>query len=143
MAVVARIQANLAEARRSVRPGFRVLASTNLRVLMAGNWRDYTKQPKVCHMQMLRQVVTPLGSFNCPAHRGVEKAKLGGKELWQVPAAAQHATAKLLADFDASHECREVTCLYNSTNWWLEELIEAGKPLPQEAPAPEARDWFL
>jgi hypothetical protein len=142
-AVVARIQANLAEARSSVRPGFRVLASTNLRVLMAGNWRDYTKQPKVCHMQMLRQVVTPLGSFNCPAHRGVEKAKLGGKELWQVPAAAQHATAKILGEFDASHECREVTCLYNSTNWWLEELIEAGKPLPKDAPAPEARDWFL
>jgi hypothetical protein len=94
-------------------------------------------------MQMLRQVVTPLGSFNCPAHRGVEKAKLGGKELWQVPAAAQHATAKILGEFDASHECREVTCLYNSTNWWLEELIEAGKPLPKEAPAPEARDWFL
>ncbi|MBL8738874.1 MAG: radical SAM protein [Planctomycetes bacterium] len=142
-AVVARIQTNLAEARNVVRPGFRVLASTNLRVLMAGNWRDYTKQPRVCHMQMLRQVVTPLGSFNCPAHRGVEKAKLGGKELWQVPAAAQHATAKLLADFDASHECREVTCLYNSTNWWLEEMIEAGKPLPKDAPAPEARDWFL
>jgi organic radical activating enzyme len=82
-AVTARIQQNLQEARAAVRPGFRVLASTNLRVLMAGNWRDYTKQPKVCHMQMLRQVVTPLGTFNCPAHRGVEKAKLGGKELWQ------------------------------------------------------------
>ena len=26
--------------------------------------------------------------------------------------------------FDASHECREVTCLYNSTNWWLEKMIE-------------------
>jgi len=33
--------------------------------------------------------------------------------------------------------------IHSSTNWWLEELIEAGKPLPQEAPAPEARDWFL
>ena len=62
-AVIARIQQNLAEARASVRPGFRVLASTNLRVLMAGTWRDYTKQPKVCHMQMLRQVLTPLGTF--------------------------------------------------------------------------------
>jgi hypothetical protein len=142
-AVTARIQQNLAEARAAVRPGFRVLASTNLRVLMAGNWRDYTKQPKVCHMQMLRQVVTPLGTFNCPAHRGVEKAQLGGKELWQVPAAAQHATAKILADFDASHECREVTCLYNSTNWWLEEMIEAKAELPQHAPAQEQNDWFL
>ena len=142
-AVTARIQQNLAEARAIVRPGFRVLASTNLRVLMAGNWRDYTKQPKVCHMQMLRQVVTPLGTYNCPAHRGVEKAKLGGKELWQVPAAAQHETAKILGAFDASHECREVTCLYNSTNWWLEELVDASAELPTEAPGVEQRDWFL
>ena len=142
-AVIARIQQNLEEARAAVRPGFRVLASTNLRVLMAGTWRDYTKQPKVCHMQMLRQVVTPLGTFNCPAHRGVEKAQVGGKELWQVPPAAQHATVKLLDSFDASHECREGTCLYNSTNWWLEELVEASAPLPEEAPAPEQKDWFL
>jgi hypothetical protein len=38
---------------------------------------------------------------------------------------------------------RSPTPPQQSTNWWLEELIEAGKPLPQEAPAPEARDWFL
>lgn len=142
-AVIARIQHNLEEARAVVRPGFRVLASTNLRVLMSGTWRDYTKQPKTCHMQMLRQVVTPLGSFNCPAHRGVDKAQLGGKDLWQVPAAAQHATARLLDSFDASHECREVTCLYNSTNWWLEELVNATAALPDAAPAPEQNDWFL
>lgn len=142
-AVIARIQQNLVEARAAVRPGFRVLASTNLRVLMSGTWRDYTKQPKVCHMQMLRQVVTPLGTFNCPAHRGVDKAQLGGKELWQVPPAAQHATAGMLGAFDASHECREVTCLYNSTNWWLEEMVTAGAPLPEQAPGTEQRDWFL
>jgi pyruvate-formate lyase-activating enzyme len=142
-AVIARIQQNLADARAAVRPGFRVLASTNLRVLMTGTWRDYTKQPKVCHMQMLRQVATPLGTFNCPAHRGVQKAQLGGKDLWQVPAAGQHATAKLLGQFDASHECREVTCLYNSTNWWLEEMVEAKSPPPAETGVPEQRDWFL
>lgn len=142
-AVIARIQQNLAEARAAVRPGFRVLASTNLRVLMTGTWRDYTRQPKVCHMQMLRQVVTPIGTFNCPAHRGVEKAQLGGKDLWQVPPAAQHATAGILGSFDASHECREVTCLYNSTNRWLEELVASSAPLPEQAPGQEQRDWFL
>ena len=142
-AVIARIQKNLEEARAVVRPGFRVLASTNLRVLMAGTWREYTHQPKVCHMQMLRQVVTPLGTFNCPAHRGVEKAQLGGKELWAVAPAAQHATAKILDSFDASHECREVTCLYNSTNWWLDEMVNTDAALPEAAPAAEQRDWFL
>ena len=80
-------------------------------------------------MQMLRQVLTPLGTFNCPAHRGVQKAQLGDKGLWEVPPAAQHATAKILGEFDASHECREVTCLYNSTNWWLEELVTLAREL--------------
>ncbi len=141
--VIRRIEANLAEARAAARPGFRVLASTNLRVLMAGSWRDFTKQPKTCHMQMLRQVVTPLGTFNCPAHRGVQKAQLGGKELWADPAAGQRETARILGGFDASHECREVTCLYNGTNWWLEEMIEASAPLPDEAPAIERNDTFL
>jgi hypothetical protein len=89
------------------------------------------------------QVVTPLGAFNCPAHRGVEKAKLGGKDLWTVPPAAQHATTRLLDGFDASHECREVTCLYHGANWWLEELIDSGRPLPGVTGAAERRDWFL
>jgi len=142
-AVIARIQANLEEARGVVRDDFKVLASTNLRVLMSGTWRDYTKQPKVCHMQMLRQVVTPLGTYNCPAHRGVEKAKLGDKNLWAVAAAGQHDTTRVLRDFDAQVECGEVTCLYNGTNWWLEELVNASAPLPEEAPGCEQRDWFL
>ena len=142
-AVVSRIQANLEEARASVRDDFRVLASTNLRVLMSGTWQDYTKQPKVCHMQMLRQVVTPLGTYNCPAHRGVQKAMLGDKDVWAVPPAAQHKTTRLLDTFDASVECGEVTCLYNSTNWWLEELVNASADLPKVAPGPEQRDWFL
>ncbi len=142
-AVVARIRANLDEARRVVRDGFRVLASTNLRVLMAGSWRDFTNQPRVCHMQMLRQVVTPLGTYNCPAHRGVPKAQLGGKDLWAVPAAGQHDTAKILGGFDAQVECSAVTCLYNGTNWWLERLVEAGQDLPEAAPGEEHEDWFL
>ncbi|MGK0262180.1 MAG: hypothetical protein ACI8UD_000819, partial [Planctomycetota bacterium] len=142
-AVVARIQVNLEEARASVRDDFRVLASTNLRVLMAGTWKEYTKQPKVCHMQMLRQVVTPLGTYNCPAHRGVKKAMVGDKDIWNVPPAAQHKTTDLLNTFDASVECGEVTCLYNSTNWWLEELVNASADLPEEAPGGEQRDWFL
>lgn len=142
-AVVARIQQNLQRAKEVVRDDFRVLASTNLRVLMSGTWRDYTAQPRVCHMQMLRQVVTPLGTYNCPAHRGVAKAKLGDKDLWAVPAAGQHDTARVLDGFDAAVECREVTCLYNGTNWWLEELVAASAELPAEAPGGEHGDWFL
>ncbi len=141
--VTARIEAALAEARAAAKPGFKVLASTNLRVLTGGTWKDLLLQPKTCHMQMLRQVVTPLGTFNCPAHRGVQKAQLGGKELWQDPKAAHRETVRLLDTFDASHECRQVTCLYHGTNWWIEEMIAATAPLPEEAPSIERNDAFL
>ena len=60
-----------------------------------------------------------------------------------MAAAGQHDTARVIRDFDASSECSEVTCLYNSTNWWLEELIAATSDLPEAPPGEERRDWFL
>ncbi|RMH02270.1 MAG: radical SAM protein [Planctomycetota bacterium] len=139
----ARIRAGLAAARRHEGGGFRVIASTNLRVLLDGSWRDYTRQPRECHMQFLRQVLSPLGVFNCPAHRGVTKARIGGPESWADGAAAA-GTAALLDRFDASHECREVTCLYHPVNHFLEELV-AGRADPEEALAarPDRADSFL
>jgi len=147
-AVIARIRAAVDEARAAAAgSAFEVLESTNLRVLMAGNWRDYTKQPKTCHMQLLRQVVTPLGTFNCPAHRGVDKAMVGSKDVWADPASGQRESARLLRDFDASRECSEVTCLYHGTNWWLESLIDASAEVPAElsagAPIAARGDTFL
>ncbi len=141
--VITRIRAAIERARRAAPVGFRVVESTNLRVLMQGNWRDYTRQPRTCHMQMLRQVVTPLGTFNCPAHRGVQKARVGDAALWSAGDAGVAATQKMLAGFDASVECQQVTCLYHATNWWLEELVASSAPLPVDAPAADWGDWFL
>jgi hypothetical protein len=122
----ARIDAGLAAARGLERPGFRVLESTNLKLLRSGAWREWTRQPHVCHMQALRQVLSPLGVWNCPAHRGVAKARIAGRDGYSGEAAAEAtgaATAALLGSFDAAHECREVTCLYHATNWWLERAV--------------------
>jgi sulfatase maturation enzyme AslB (radical SAM superfamily) len=142
-AAIQAIQRNVALARQLEREDFRVIESTNLRVLMAGNWRDFTRQPKVCHMQALRQVVTPLGTFNCPAHRGVEKARVGAKDAWADPAAATARTRDILDRFDASTECREVTCLYHGTNWWIESLIEASVAPVAPVDGPPGSDFFL
>jgi MoaA/NifB/PqqE/SkfB family radical SAM enzyme len=142
-AVIARIKAGIEVAKRLERPGFRVVESTNLRVLLAGSWRKLTQQPHTCHMQALRQVLTPQGVYNCPAYRGVPYARLGDKDLWAEPAAAGKATANLLTSFDAADRCKEVTCLYNSTNWWLEDLIESQAD-PSALPAADERlDHFL
>ena len=122
---------------------FRVVESTNLRVFLDGTWEQYTRQPSECHMQALRQVISPLGTFNCPAHRGVDRARVGAADAWTPAGAEAEAgstavgtgaagTARLLDRFDAARECAEVTCLYNPVNRWLEDLV-SGEDDPQDA----------
>ena len=144
--VVARIRREIGRAKAIAGDDLAVHLSTNLRVLDQGNWREYTRQPRTCHMQALRQVLTPGGTFNCPAHRGVAKARLGGADAYaDAPAAARTGArlAERLRSFDASHECREITCLYNSTNWWLEKLIEDPRGRVEIEPGEERLDSFL
>jgi sulfatase maturation enzyme AslB (radical SAM superfamily) len=144
--VVARIRAEVDRAKTLETESFKVRVSTNLRVLEEGSWREFTHQPRVCHMQALRQVLTPMGTYNCPAHRGVEKARVGGADAFADEAMAQ-LTAGQLTDlmdrFDASRECREVTCLYNGVNWWLEKMIEDPREGIEIEPGDERLDFFL
>ena len=140
-----RIDEGLAAARRWEREDFQVIESTNLRVLREGRWEESTRQPRECHMQHLRQVLSPLGVFNCPAHRGVEKARIGPRGAWAGGAAqAVAGTTRVLADFDASRECAEVTCLYNPVNHFLEELVSGGADLETALEKlPDLGDTFL
>ena len=144
--VRARIADLVDEARALEQPGFRVMESTNLRMLEAGNWEALTAQPRTCHMQALRQVVTPLGTFNCPAYRGVGYAKIGAKDAYKDTDTARETAEKtsgLLDNFDASHNCREVTCLYHSTNWWLQEWIDSERDPSTIERAEDRQDFFL
>lgn len=143
--IVARIRARIDEAKAFASPTFRIVESTNLRVLETGSWRELTRQPTMCHMQALRQVLTPTGLYNCPAHRGAPKAKIAAADAYATAARSgetSQATSGILDRFDASHECREVTCLYHGANWWLEKAIEDGG-LDASATGEERGDWFL
>ena len=143
--VLARIDAGLQAARREAGPTFDVVESINLKLLASGDWKAWTDQPRMCHMQALRQVHSPMGLWNCPAHRGVPKARIDGPAAFAGPeASAQTAerTAQILERFDASSECREVTCLYHAANWWIERAIEGAAPLPAESGRDE-QDYFL
>jgi pyruvate-formate lyase-activating enzyme len=123
---------------------FKIVSSTNLKVLLADTWRQYTQQPRVCHMQALRQVLSPLGVFNCPAHRGVDKARIGDKNSWHPSGPAAEKTSQLIDQFDASKECQQVTCLYHPVNHLLEDLIaEPGDPSERLPVEPEHHDTFL
>jgi hypothetical protein len=144
--VVARIRAGVEHARQLAGDGFDVHVSTNLRVLEQGNWRDFTVQPTRCHMQAFRQVLSPTGLFNCPAHRGVAKARLGGGDAYAGDAAARRTgerLARTMDRFDASHECREVTCLYNGVNWWLEKMTSNPSEEIEIEAGDEHLDFFL
>jgi len=144
--VIRRIRSNIDEARALEDENFRVLESTNLRMLLQGTWQDFTRQPKTCHMQALRQVLTPLGLYNCPAHRGEEKALIAAKDGWADQERVRDTngrTRDILDRFDASIECAEVTCLYNGVNWWLEDAIASDVPVDELGPGPERGDTFL
>jgi hypothetical protein len=115
-------------------------------MLEKGNWRDFTNQPKTCHMQALRQVLTPTGLYNCPAYRGVERAKISDKEAYKDAATADATNrnlAGILDRFDAHAECAAVTCLYNDVNWWLEGLVKGDEALDRVAAGAEREDYFL
>lgn len=144
--VKARIRAGLLAAAQHEDARFRVIESTNLRVFLDGSWRDWTRQPRECHMQALRQVLSPLGTYNCPAHRGVPKARIGGKAAWAGDGAEGAAgTARVLDQFDAARECSEVTCLYHGANHFLENWIAGGDAAALAAAdvPPGADDCFL
>jgi len=145
-AIVRRIRVEVDRAKGLATDAFDVYESTNLRVLEQGNWKDYTNQPRTCHMQALRQVLTPTGLYNCPAHRGEQKALISGPRAYRDDEASRgtgEGLLKILDGFDASYECREVTCLYNGVNWWIEEMIEDPREEIELPAAEERLDYFL
>jgi len=143
-----RISRNVAEARQFESETFRVYEATNLKVLQNKSHADYAQQPHQCHMQFFRQVLSPLGMYNCPVYRNQPHGKVGPKTAYateQEYDETRATTAGLIKTFDANHQCREVTCLYNHVNWWMEDLIENPEKLDdlQPAPKPDEPDFFL
>ena len=144
--VMGAIRQQLEQSKRLETERFKVVESTNLRVFLNNSWHEYNRQPRQCHMTLFRQVLSPLGLFNCPVYRHVPKAQLGDKAAYVDDAAVattQAETAALIGRFDASHECRQVTCLYNSANWFIEDLIRNPERLESLQPTEERHDYFL
>ncbi|MEZ6187966.1 MAG: radical SAM protein [Planctomycetota bacterium] len=143
--VMAEIRTQVDEAKKLSGDGFRVIESTNLKVLENGTYRNYTEQPKTCHMTFFRQVLSPLGTYNCPVYRHVAHAQVGENDAYAPEGQEQtlHNTLKLIQSFNATTECREVTCLYNHVNWFVEDMIEHPEKLEALAPSAERNDYFL
>lgn len=145
-AVMAAIREQIGIAKEFADDTFRVIESTNLRVLENGSYRDYVHQPKTCHMQFFRQVLSPLGLFNCPVYRHVPQAKIGEKHAYCTVDRVhetQRNTLRLIETFDASEECQHVTCLYNHVNWFIEDLINNPDKLEALQPGEDRHDCFF
>lgn len=146
---VQRIRASVNEAKQLADENFRVIETTNLKVLENRSFENYTQQPKTCHMQFFRQVLSPLGMYNCPVYRNQTHGKLAGKEAYATVEDFQETragTAERIANFNATHECKEVSCLYNHANWWMEQLIENPAEIEKLEPGivgDGAPDFFL
>jgi wyosine [tRNA(Phe)-imidazoG37] synthetase (radical SAM superfamily) len=144
--IIAKIRRAVDQAKQLETDSFKVVESTNLRMLENQSWQTFTRQPKNCHMQFFRQVLTPHGVFNCPVYRSVPRARIAERDGYKDPTACRDTQAKLgdaIVRFDAAHECREVTCLYNATNWWLQDLIDHPEKLAQLQPSTERGDHYL
>jgi pyruvate-formate lyase-activating enzyme len=140
-----RIREQLARAKELEDDGYRVFESVNLLALEDdAELEQSRRQPRVCRMHLLRQVLTAVGVFGCPVYRNNPKDKVEGALAYRSVddfLVTRRRAYELMESFDASHECRNVTCLYNSTNWWLEDL--AGGDVPQPAAGGGRQECFL
>ncbi len=144
--IMKKIRDSINESKKLDDDNFAVIESTNLRVLENGTYMNYTDQPHNCHMQYFRQVLSPLGIFNCPVYRHVPQALLGEKHAYDSQAGVietQKNTLRLIEAFDATQECKDVTCLYNHANWFIEDLINHPEKLDSLDSSFDRNDYFL
>ncbi len=144
--VIERIEAQLEQARPLATDDFRVIETTGLKAMLRGECRTLARQPRECHMQFFRQVLSPLGLYNCPVYRNQPHGKLGDKHANADEAGfmqTRQQTAQSIREFNATTTCEKVTCLYNDVNWWIEKLIENPQELDRLQAAGGAPDYFL
>ncbi len=143
--IVDHMKVHLQEARRLARNQVRILESANLKAMLNQETDQIKRQPKRCHIQFFRTVVTPSGIFHCPAFRGVEEARIGGPDGYLSGGKLEESlkrTAQSIMTFDAEEECKDVGCFYNRPNWWLEEFIQSKEDV-HELEKVENDNFFL
>jgi hypothetical protein len=145
--IIARIRAEIAAAKQLATPEFRVFETTGMKAFSSRQFEHFGRQPQQCHMQFFRQVLSPLGTYNCPVYRNQPHGGLGDKNAYSDPAAfedTRRSVARRIDTFNATTTCAQVTCLYNDANWWIEGLIANPQQLDAlTADTASAPDYFL
>lgn len=145
--IIIPIRAQIAEAKKLATPEFHVFETTGMKAFCSRQFEHFGRQPQQCHMQFFRQVLSPLGTYNCPVYRNQPHGRLGDKNAYADLARFVETRANIaqrIDTFNATTTCAEVTCLYNSVNWWLEDLISNPEQLDLLEPDTDsAPDYFL
>lgn len=125
-----KIKNSLREASKVAQGKIKVIKTLNLQAILEGSFQEFKKQPRYCHIQLFRTIVSPIGIFHCPALRGDERAKIGDAyglldEKKFIDMVRKNYNN--LLNFNASSICKDVVCFYNRVNNWIEEFIESNK----------------
>ena len=143
--LIREITGQLEKARVVAENKVKILESSNLIAVLNQETERIKRQPKKCHMQYFRTVVTPFGIYHCPALRGIDIAKVGEKDGYLSEEKFKEnlqTMARSIRTFEAERECKEVGCFYNDTNWWLENFIHSEKGM-EDLETVEDDNFFL
>ncbi len=141
-----KIRENLLSCKKYENENFKIIQSTNLTVFLENLAEKYQNQPKRCHMNYFRQVLSPLGTFACPVYRNVKNAKIGTKNAFEDNMQFEETSknmVELIDNFDASKICKNVVCLYNEANWEIENRIDKKQHLEDDEFEKIQTDSFL
>ncbi len=125
---------------------FKVVESFNMFALLENQNERLRIQPKVCHSNFFRMVVTPDGIFSCPVWRGFKMVQLTPHDQNFSEDYNEYFNKnriRILEGLDASKECAKVTCIYNDLNWFIEDLIQNPEKLKALQLAADTQDYFL
>jgi len=143
---VVAIREQLALAKQYETNTFKVVESFNMFALLENHNDRLRNQPKICHSNFFRMVVTPDGIFTCPVWRGFKMVQLTPYDQnfsEDYNAYFNDNRVRVLNELDAKKECAQVTCIYNDLNWFIEDLIQNPGKLKALQMAADTQDYFL
>lgn len=126
------ISDELTEAKKIASNKIKILESVNLKAILTQQAQEIKKQPKNCHLQFFRTVLTPSGIYHCPAFRGLEKAKIADQDGYSTEEKFNKTFDKLklsIDSFKAHDECCDVGCFYHDVNWWIENFLTSSQSI--------------
>ncbi|MBU2634491.1 MAG: radical SAM protein [Nanoarchaeota archaeon] len=138
-----KIKENYKRAKGFESEDFKVVETNNLGSFLRELTYSPSRKTKRCHLQFFRQVLTPTGIYTCPGYRGNKKFKVGESEGYSSEENFKETnkqTSQKILNLDTSKECHESTCLYASTNQYIEYLIKNPEKLTVSQ---ERGDYFL